>query len=177
MSHLMIHIASNLLLVCVLVSGCLPTGFQENPIARTIGWFSYVGGKDIRETCTGEKVDRFRFVYNAIYSEQVRTYDFMFSSLEESVDLISRVVQLAPYLQIVWNAPLAHWEGVVGRIPVVSVDFNRLKEALRDSSFWRPAPVGLRLRSDTFYWAVSACENGLFQFNVSRAPDEAFQEA
>jgi len=91
--------------------------------------------------------------------------------------LISRVVQPAPYLQIVWNAPLAHWEGVVERIPVVSVGFNRLKEALRDSGFWRPAPAGLRLRSDNFYWAVSACENSVFHFNVFRAPDEAFQKA
>ena len=106
----------------------------------------------------------------------------MFSSPEESVDLISRVVQPAPYLQIVWNAPLAHWEGVVERIQVVRVDFNRLKEALRDSGFWRPAPAGLRLRSDqirsdNFYWAVSACEKSVFHFNVFRAPDEAFQKA
>ena len=94
----------------------------------------------------------------------------MFSSPEESVDLISRVVQPAPYLQIVWNAPLAHWEGVVERIPVVSVGVTRLKAA------W-PAPAGLRLRSDNFYWAVSACENSVFHFNVFRAPDEAFQKA
>src|SRR5690606_21540976 len=45
------------------------------PIVRSFNWFSYVAGDDIRARCGVDGRDRVRLVYNAIYSEQVRTYE------------------------------------------------------------------------------------------------------
>src|SRR5437762_456402 len=47
----------------------------EQPIVRSFNWFSYVGGDDIRAACGKDGRDRLRLVYNAIYDEQVRTYE------------------------------------------------------------------------------------------------------
>src|SRR4051812_9607683 len=47
----------------------------DQPIVRSLNWFSYVGGDDIRAACrTGER-SRVRLVYNALWEEQVRTYE------------------------------------------------------------------------------------------------------
>ena len=45
------------------------------PIVRSFHWFGYVGGDDIRQACGKDGRNRLRLVYNAIYDEQVRTYE------------------------------------------------------------------------------------------------------
>ena len=47
----------------------------ELPIVRSFHWFDYVGGGDIRQACGKDGRNRLRLVYNAIYDEQVRTYE------------------------------------------------------------------------------------------------------
>ena len=47
----------------------------EQPIARSFNWFAYVGAKDIREACKPGGRNRIRLIYNALYDEQVRTYE------------------------------------------------------------------------------------------------------
>src|SRR5437899_6463412 len=47
----------------------------ELPIVRSVHWFDYVGGNDIRAACGKDGRNRLRLVYNAIYDEQVRTYE------------------------------------------------------------------------------------------------------
>ena len=48
---------------------------NQSPLARKLSWFSYLASDDIRENCGKTVVNQFRFVYNAMYLEQVRTYD------------------------------------------------------------------------------------------------------
>ena len=166
----------NLLVVaCCFLANCLPTGFQENPITRTVGWFSYVGGKDIREGCSTNGTDQFRLVYNAIYSEQVRTYDLILQPDKNSAEFVSRVVQSFPWVRIGWNAPLAPWNGVVERTFIDQTDIERLKDALKRSGYSEAAPTGLRLRSDNFYWIICSCESGKFHLNAFQAPTERFK--
>lgn len=50
-------------------------GTTDNPVERSLTWFSYVGGDDIRAACTPDGPDQFRFVYNAVYERQIRAYD------------------------------------------------------------------------------------------------------
>ena len=164
-----------LIVPCFLLANCLPTGFQANPVMRTIGWFSYVGGRDIREACVNNGNDQIRLVYNAIYGEQVRTYDLNVNPSKNSAELVSRVIQPSPRIQVDWNAPLAPWNGVVERTSVNRTDVERLKDALKLSGYFESAPAGLRLRSDNFYWVVSGCEDGKFHLNAFQAPTKRFE--
>src|SRR5947209_6032738 len=45
------------------------------PIVRSLNWFGFVAGDDIRAACTPGSRDRIRLVYNALWEEQVRTYE------------------------------------------------------------------------------------------------------
>ena len=47
----------------------------EPPISRSANWFAYVGANDIRQGCTPGGRNRLRLIYNALYEEQVRTYE------------------------------------------------------------------------------------------------------
>ena len=52
-----------------------PDRYVDPPIVRSFNWFAFVGGDDIRANCGKEGRNRMRLIYNAIYSEQVRTYE------------------------------------------------------------------------------------------------------
>jgi hypothetical protein len=45
----------------------------SNPVQRSLTWFSYVSGDDIRKACLGGGRDNFRLVYKASYEKQIRT--------------------------------------------------------------------------------------------------------
>src|SRR5437868_1858315 len=47
----------------------------EQPIVRSLNWFSYVAAEDIRIACRPGGRNRMRLVYNALWEEQVRTYE------------------------------------------------------------------------------------------------------
>ncbi|MFX4447010.1 hypothetical protein ABTA86_19705, partial [Acinetobacter baumannii] len=64
-------------LAAVGLVACASTGPVDNPIARTLTWFSYLNGDDIRNTCPAGVRDRYRFVYNGTFNSQVRTYDLV----------------------------------------------------------------------------------------------------
>ena len=52
-----------------------PGASVEQPIVRSLNWFSYVAGDDIRAACRPGGRNRIRLVYNALWEEQVRTYE------------------------------------------------------------------------------------------------------
>ena len=45
------------------------------PIVRSVSWFGYVGGDDIRAACQPGARTHIRLIYNALWEEQVRSYD------------------------------------------------------------------------------------------------------
>src|SRR6185312_8011996 len=47
----------------------------DMPVVRSLNWFGYVGGDDIRAACRPGGRSRVRLVYNALWEEQVRTYE------------------------------------------------------------------------------------------------------
>src|SRR5471030_2730397 len=49
----------------------------DQPLTRSLNWFAYVGGDDIREACRPGGRNRIRLIYNALWEEQVRTYEFI----------------------------------------------------------------------------------------------------
>src|ERR1700730_17704716 len=53
-------------LALLLVSGCVD-GSSAFPPFRSLGWFRYVDGADIRNDCGAVPCHRYRFGYNAIW--------------------------------------------------------------------------------------------------------------
>ena len=171
-----IHVPRNLFVAvaCLVSASCTQSGYIENPVARSIGWFSYIAGEDILSECQVGVSARYRFVYNAIYTEQVRTYDVSLSADGETATLISRVIQPHPSVRIDLKEPFGPWRGAVERTSMDRRAIRRLRDALRDSGYGDLAPAGLRLRSDNFYWLVSSCDEGRFHLNAFQAPTERF---
>ena len=52
----------------LLPAGCTTRGAEHDPIARTLTWYSYLNGDDLRAACTAGATDRYRLVYNAIWT-------------------------------------------------------------------------------------------------------------
>ena len=46
----------------------------DQPVVRSLNWFSYVAAEDVRATCRTGGRSRLRLVYNALWEEQVRAY-------------------------------------------------------------------------------------------------------
>src|SRR6185295_10649270 len=47
----------------------------DQPVVRSLNWFAYVAADDIRAACQPGGRNRLRLVYNALWEEQVRTYE------------------------------------------------------------------------------------------------------
>jgi len=60
-----------------LLGGCTGTGNSWNPISRSLGWFNFLNGTDMRRNCGPEAPEHVRFVYNARWGEQVRIYELL----------------------------------------------------------------------------------------------------
>src|SRR5471030_2703718 len=63
----------------------------DNPLGRSLGWFSYLDAADIRDSCAGGTGERYRLVYNAVWGEQVRGYDVAAASADAPANLAARV--------------------------------------------------------------------------------------
>src|SRR5690606_6468296 len=61
--------------LCLIVLAACTYRGADDPVSRKFSWFSYLNGDDIRRECVAGAADRYRFVYNGINVEQVRTYD------------------------------------------------------------------------------------------------------
>ncbi len=168
--------ASTLLLMVLLISACTYTGGIDNPVARKFSWFSYLGGDDIRRLCT-KGADRYRFVYNADYEEQVRAYDLRPSATGTGAVLWGQIVgapNLVGTAGFAANDLLAPWRGTSTRKDLSEADYRALLKAVDDGAFAEPPPAGLQLNSWGFYWVASACVDGRFLFNAAAHPSPRF---
>ncbi|HYM31548.1 MAG TPA: hypothetical protein VEU47_09630 [Candidatus Cybelea sp.] len=155
----------------LLLSGCMATGGPTfNPVGRTLTWFSYVGGDDIRVRCVPGSLDVWRFVYNGHYMEQIRSYDMTADQLGPGAILQVRAAGRSTVLAMDLRDPFSVWRGQIDQRFLQANDRRKIVDALAASGFSGPAPEGLRLRSDAFYWAVSACQGGVFHFNAWQQP-------
>ncbi|GAB6053450.1 hypothetical protein JCM17960_22700 [Magnetospira thiophila] len=163
---------SVILILAFVVSGCV-TADLDNPLSRKLGWFGYLNGEDLRPACgSGQEV--YRFVYNADYENQVRTYD-----LEVRPDgggrLSIHVFGPATVAQISVETGatdlMAPWKGQSAQVELRPEDVQRLRAAW-DSG---PAPEGLEMTSEQFYWITGRCLDGTYQFNAFLWPSERFQ--
>lgn len=142
----------------------------DHPITRKFSWFSYVGGEDIRAACNAGAQDRYRFVYNGVYSEQVRSYDLAGSREPGRFDLKVAVIGEADLSSVITELAkpdlFAPWRPKVSTISLRQKDVTALTAALAEDGYFGPTKIGLELPSIGFYWVVSSCRNAQFHHNA-----------
>lgn len=149
------------------------SGYEDNPITRSFSWFSYLNADDIRAYCKGGSTDRYRIVYNGVWQEQVRTYDFTLT--DGGADLVVQVRGSADFSDAIpLDDLLKPWRGETRRARIGWAEARAVRAALRESGFYDPVPQGLRVQSWGFFWMAAACEEGRFRFNAWSYPSERF---
>lgn len=173
-----------LLVVSLQTLGCGYHGRQD-AISQRFTWFSYLNGDDIRRACQPGALDRFRFVYNGVYVQQVRTYDFAPDPQGSGYVLHGRLLGPSDLSNIVITDPLsgliddplsilAPFAGKQWKVTLAGRDIDAFDSALATSGFFQPPPDGLYLRSEDFFWIGVACIGGQLTFNAWRYPSSRF---
>lgn len=138
------------------------TGSTDNPVERSLTWFSYVGGQDIRAACTPGTGDSLRFVYNAVYERQIRTYDLQ--SGPDGVRYVARARNKpGSFANFQFSNPLGPWELRRSETVLKQDQADEIMDALARDAAQAPPSAGQRLRSNEYYWAVAACRDGAFR--------------
>ncbi len=150
----------------------------DHPISRKFTWFSYLGGEDIRNGCTIGSKPRYRFVYNGIYTEQVRTYDLMPASAPGRYHVkvqVTNKANLASFSTDFSSLDLIQpWRPVVSVHNIAEKELRFLNKALKNSHYFSSTPPDENLYSINFYWTVAACIDGAFRFNAYLWPSKKF---
>ncbi len=166
----------SLLLLCgvVILSACEYSGRPDNAFERRFTWLSFLAGEDLKESCRNHAPPRYRFVFNAIYSEHVRTYDI--NGLPDGGGGMIDAEVLSAELNdgFLVHFPFWPWSGKRAVAQLNAVEMNMLRDSLEASGFFASPPVGKILDSHSFYWAVSACEGNRFHFNAWSHPSPEF---
>jgi hypothetical protein len=149
------------------LAGCAYEGAIDQPVTIKATWFSYLNGDDIRSACTDGAPSWYRLVYNGNYYEQLRTYEVVTDGTGGAY--YKARVQTGAGLDLT-KFSFDGLQGIAGWITVqtrlIPVDLAALERALEASDAFGPAPVGLRLASEQFYWVASLCRDGQFHFNA-----------
>jgi hypothetical protein len=159
------------------LASCAAQGPTNNPLFRSMTWERYVGGDDIARACAAGQPARYRLVYNARQDRQQKTYDLSLQS-DGSAIIEARVIgqgNLAdPVTPLSITDPFGPWRGPQALYQMSSGEVDRFRAALDATGFPAPAPEGLFLRGDSFYWTASACRNGVFHFHAWGWPSPEF---
>lgn len=160
-----------ILKICPIIGlfSCAPSTFE--PIERHFGWFSTVAGDDLRESC-GAGFERYRFVYNGRYADQVRIYD-LGVRVDGGADLQAKVRGEINLLRFELFDPLGPWRGQIAQRALTVRQMDGVRAALDRSGFAGPTPAGLRLPSDGYYWVAAGCRDGRFHYNAWLHPGGA----
>lgn len=177
-----VTVAAALWLLVFSCSGCTYRG-RDDALSQRFTWFSYLNGDDIRAACAAGSADRFRFVYNGVYIQQVRTYDLAPQAGGDGYLLRARIlgpndlsnVGIDPATII--DDPLELLAPFAGRktsLALGSRDVDALMATLVPSGLFQPPPSGLYVRSEDFFWVAIACVGGRIAFNVWKWPTRTF---
>ncbi|MBS4046253.1 MAG: hypothetical protein KG075_07920 [Alphaproteobacteria bacterium] len=161
------------LVVTAGLAGCASQGPTDNPIRRNLTWDRYVGGDDLARACVPGQPAKYRLVYNARQDDQQRSYDIT-AQPDGGAMMEARVLGRGLLNNILITDPLRPWNGEQALYRLTPGEFDQLKAAITATGFEAPAPKGLFLRGDTFYWAASACRDGKFHFHAWAWPSPEF---
>ncbi len=155
------------------VAGCASRGNEVNPIERKFQWFSYLNGDDIRSQCKVGSPNQYRFVYNGVYTEQVRTYDLKGHELAHNVIGEANLREL--YVNKLSDL-LKPWQGKKAKVILRDADIALLEKAMASDGLFKRGLEEKELSSDDFYWLVLSCREGEFNFNSFRWPAKGFDQ-
>jgi len=164
-------------MVCgAVLTACTATkGVDSSPILRKFQWASFLEGGDFKNTCKAGSPNRYRMIYNAIYTEQVRIYELN----QGSMALHSRIVfHLSPSdfivddIQNIWK----RWQGQTIDTRVSGSDLKSLVQDLKTADVFGTPNVGLELSSKGFYWTVAACHQGKYHFTAFTWPSDEWKK-
>jgi hypothetical protein len=153
------------------ISGCAYQGGDiGDPVVRKFYWYSFLAGEDIDQHCTAGMPDRFRLVYNGLYSEQVRIYQL--DSLQKVLSV--KVVGSGNAGKLSADDLLKPWRADESKIALDQTTYDRLLASFKGDGLFDPPPVGLRLPSQSYYWAAASCLDGHYHFTAWKHPSAAF---
>ncbi len=137
------------------------TGEPTNPIQRSLTWFSYLAGEDIRAACRQGGPDHFRFVYNAIYPVQIRGYEL--KPRPGGAELTVRARGRSGTLnRFSFDNPFGPWELLQGRAEIDNQRATQIVDAYAAAIAASPRSAGQRFMSNEYYWIAASCSGGNF---------------
>ena len=147
----------------LLLSACTTyTGSVANPVERSLTWFSYVAGDDIRKACRDGGRDHFRFVYNAVYEKQIRTYEVR--GVEGGAQYTARARNESGQVsRFQFSNPLGPWELSSTNVMLTNAQAAAIVDAFSRDAAAAPDPAGRQVASNEFYWIVAACNADRFR--------------
>jgi hypothetical protein len=159
----------------LVLAGCTYRGAIDQPLTLKFTWFSYLNGDDMRQACIAGGPDAYRLVYNGSYNEQLRTYEVVSDGAGGGIYTARAMRGGGLRLdQFSLRDPQAVAGWTVSRARLTPTDMSKLTNALEDSGAFAPAPSGLRMASEQFYWISALCRNGQFFFNAWLYPSDRF---
>ncbi len=159
---------SNFFLVLAVLGASACTTYQgtpANPVERSLTWFSFMAGDDIRTACRSGGPDHYRFVYNGIYNAQIRAYEF--TPTQNGADLTVRARGRSGLVnRFTVDNPFGPWELLQSRAQIDNSTAAAIVEAYANAVAASPPSTGQRLDSNEYYWIVASCSAGKFALNA-----------
>lgn len=159
------------------LGACAATeGGADNPVLRKFQWFSYMEGGDFRDMCKAGSENRYRLIYNAVYTEQVRIYELS----EQTSSLHTRVmlpVNLRDFSTESFSGLLGPWRGTVSDTDLSAAEFGGVVADLEASGAFGPPNVGAQLSSKGFFWTLASCHDGAYHFTGFAWPSPQWDRA
>lgn len=155
------------LMTVLLLSACESAGPQTNPFVREAQWFSFLNGDDLRARCLPDTASRYRLIYNGQYLHQVRTYDIR---QDAGADFgVQQTHVFSRGLGGVMSYNNGEYDFDADQSSRIEINYDHLlaiDQGLIEAGFETPAPEGLFLHSDDFYWIAMVCRDGVFKFHA-----------
>jgi hypothetical protein len=149
----------------------------DMPIVRSVNWFGFVGGDDIRASCTRGSRDRVRLVYNALWEEQVRTYEIYLQpdgTAGLNMGVLADQGSVSAVTIAAGEDALNPWRMRRGQRLLDAAETRELMGLLQASSAFGPPRDGLRLPDNDFWWTVASCRGGVWGFQAYHYPTDGF---
>jgi hypothetical protein len=153
--------------IALAVAACSDVSRIDTPVVGQLSWFAYLGGDDIRKGCVPGAPARYRFVYNAVFDEQVRSYDV--TQTPDGASFAARVPTANPTLFEYQTNAAAGWSP--RRADTRTIDrakYLAIARQLEADGFGAAPDTTRNLSSWDFYWLVTACADGKFHINAWR---------
>lgn len=157
-----------------------PDRAVEQPVVRSMNWFSYVAAEDIRAACRPGGRNRLRLIYNALWEEQVRSYEIFLQPDGTAGLTIGVLADQAP-ATVVSNFTISEpgdvtgpWRMRRGQRLLDGSQTRDLLAALQASSAFGPPRDGLRLPDNDFWWTVASCRDGVWGYQAYHYPTDRF---